>query len=519
MSRTPEQRWQRATRYLAQRQVAAARTQLEAMQSLAPSHVLTQLLAARIDWHEGRPRDAASRALAAAQSAPDDADVLGDLIDMLLLVGEFAAAHGLLERPVWQHIEAPGTLLRYADLRRRFGEHAGSLEAFDRLVALRPDDPVLHHYRGQELQFTGRLEEAEAEYEACLALAPGYARAVYPLVRLRRQTRDDGRLGLIEAGLKLVRPGSREHADFEFARYHVLEDLGQTEAAWRALAAANAVMHAQAAHDAALEQQGLQRLCDEAEHRPPQAVATRHPPGPCPIFILGLPRSGTTVLERMLANHSQVASAGELMDFGRQLLRTGNTAASSDADFFARQLTLDFEEVGRGYLAQTRWRAGDKPYFIDKQPGNSMVAGLIHAALPEARILHLVRDPMDVCFSIWRARFGNTYAWSYDFGTLAAHYRLYRRMMAQWHATYPGAIMDVDYAELVRDPAATLRRVMEFCGLAWEAGCEDPTRNTSPVSTLSSAQVREPVHTRGLGQWRRYAEQLEPLRRELALPS
>ena len=153
------------------------------------------------------------------------------------------------------------------------------------------------------------------------------------------------------------------------------------------------------------------------------------------------------LLERMLANHSQIASAGELTDFGRQLLRVANTAPSWDADFFARQLALDFAEVGRGYLAQTRWRASGRPFYIDKRPGNYLVAGLIHAALPEAKILHLVRDPMDVAFSIWRARFGSTYAWSYDFRALATHYGQYRRLMDTWQAAYPGVILDVAYGD------------------------------------------------------------------------
>jgi hypothetical protein len=123
---------------------------------------------------------------------------------------------------------------------------------------------------------------------------------------------------------------------------------------------------------------------------------------------------------------------------------------------------------------------------------------------------------MEACFSIWRARFGNAHAWSYEFGTLAEHYRLYRRLMAGWHAAYPGAVMDVAYADLVRHPAATLRRVLDFCGLPWEAGCEDIEHNTTPVSTLSSPQVREPVHTRAMGLWRRYGDRLEPLRSVIA---
>ena len=513
--RSVARHWERARTYLQQRNLPAASVQLESLRALAPDDARTHALTAQFFLMQGRPRDAATHALAAAQAVGDDTLVLGDLVETLLQVGESAAAHDLLQRPVWQHASDADTLLRYADLRRRFGEHAQALAAFDRLVALRPDDGMLRRHRGQELEFLGRLVEAEAEYKACLARLPGYGRAAYSLVRLRKQSRGDPHLAMIDAGQRHTRPGSAAHADFDFARYHVLEDLGQNDAAWQALAAANATMHALAATDVARELAGTQHFCEQAAARPPRVSSVRHD-GPHPIFIIGLPRSGTTLLERMLANHSQVASAGELTDFGRQLLRVANTAPGWDADFFARQLALDFGEVGRGYLAQTRWRAGEKPFYIDKRPGNYLVAGLIHAALPQAKILHLVRDPVDVAFSMWRARFGSTYAWSYDFRALATHYGQYRRLMDTWQAAYPGAILDVAYSDLVGAPAATLRRVLQHCGLAWEDGCEDITRNTLPVSTLSSAQVREPLHANALGHWHRYERQLEPLRQLLS---
>lgn len=511
MSRSVSRHWQRARAYLQQRNLAAAQVQLESLLALAPDDARTRLLAARMAWHVGHPRDAAEHALAASRVADDDVEVLGELVEVLLQAGESAAAHDLLGRSIWEQVEAPDALLRYADQQRRLGQHAEALAAFDRLVGLRPNDGTLYRHRGQQREFVGRLQEAESDYLKCLALDPGHARAAYSLVRLRRQSHDDNHLALVESCLARVRPGSQQHADFEFARYHVLEDLGQFDAAWRSLATANAGMHAYAAADAARELEGMRCFRELVKAHPPREVSARHE-GAQPIFILGLPRSGTTVLERMLANHPQVASAGELTDFGRQLLRAGNTVAGWDGDFFTRQLQLDFAEVGRGYLAQTAWRAGVKPFYVDKRPGHYMVAGLIHAALPEARILHLVRDPMDACFSIWRARFGNTYAWSYDFRTLAAHYDEYRRLMDVWHAQYPGAIMDVSYADLVHHSTATLDRVLDFCGLARESGCADLTRNAGPVSTLSSAQVREPVHARSLGLWQRYAAPLQPLR-------
>jgi hypothetical protein len=258
-------------------------------------------------------------------------------------------------------------------------------------------------------------------------------------------------------------------------------------------------------------------LCDEHFLGAGDGAAVED--GPKPIFIVGMPRSGTTLLDRILGNHSEIASPGELPDFPNQLRWTADMYGADPGTGIVEARLLDrlrggfdYRLLGQRYLQQSRWRAGGKSFYIDKLPANFILAGIIHRALPGARILAMRRDPMDVCYSNWKAYFGDSYAYSYGIETLAAHYIQYRKVVSHWQSVMPDAVMDVDYAALVDDPEAVTANVLGFCGLPYEAGCVDITRNRQPVSTLSSPQVREKIHRRALGEWRRYEKQLEPLR-------
>lgn len=502
--------WARAQRYLAQGDLAPALATLDSMRTRMPGHARTHLFAAQIAWRNDDVRMAAGEALEAARAAGEKPEEVLDVAEVLLLTGEVAAAHACLDRLSHDAIDSNELRVRCADLRQEFGEHDASLALLDRALPIAPRDAQLHFYRAQQLAFLGRLKEAETEYAASLDLVPSYGRAALPLVRMRRQTTQDNQLRRLETGRAAVASGTRDHAAFEFARYKLFEDLQQYEDAWTALASANAIMSAQSGRDSARQHMALQSLYDTtAEFPSPQANSIHA--GPQPIFVIGLPRSGTTVLERLLGNHAEVASAGELASFGQQLRWAANHRHIHDRVFAERVGHLDWAELGKRYLAQTQWRAGGKRYFIDKQPVNWMVAGWIRAALPAARIVHMVRDPMDVCFSNYRAMFGDAYSWSYRVDSLARHYHDYRRFMARWHELVPGAILDVSYAGLISNTEDTLREVLAFCGLEWQPACADITLNSRPVSTLSAAQVHEPLHARSVGAWQPYGEHLAGL--------
>ena len=511
-----ERLWLRAQQYIASDQITAAKITLESLLKRDPSRTDARMLLAATILNEGRVREAAAHALAAAQTLPDDADAVGATAHCLLRLGEMVAARDCLNRPGAINTSDGRLLTVLAHAQQKLGDHRAALALMDRAQAAGYDTADFHYYRGLQLQFNGRIGEAQRELEEGLRLGLTIGLASWTLARMRKQTPEANHLQHIRRRLESVERGSEDHGALEFALSKELEDLGHYDDAFAALARGNAIMYARQPHDIAREQVLFDKLIagTPADSLRPHDVKFT---GPQPIFIVGMPRSGTTLLDRILDNHSLVVSTGERDDFPRQLRWCADRYAQEllDDALIARLDQIDYAELGRRYLQQTQWRAEGKPYYLDKLPSNALLVGLIHRALPQAPILHMVRDSMDVCFSNYKALFGGTHRYSYDLLALAAHYGEYRRLMLHWHAALPGRAYDVSYSELVTNPDATVRGILAYCGLPYESGCTDLSRNTTAVSTLSSAQVREPIHARALGEWRRYERQLAPLQAAL----
>ena len=233
--------------------------------------------------------------------------------------------------------------------------------------------------------------------------------------------------------------------------------------------------------------------------------------------MLGQPRTGTTLIERIITSHHQVHSAGELQQFG---LATRRVCKYSDprrfsAELFRRAARADPHAIGTMYLQTTARMRGNTPFFVDKLPVNYLNLPLILAALPNAKIVHLVRGPMDACFASFKQLFADAYLHSYEQGEMARHHVRYRELMAHYRACFPGRIIDISYEDTAHDTESNARRLIEALGLEWDDACLHFHQSPSGVATASAVQVREPAHTRSIGRWRRYESQLAPMRREL----
>lgn len=520
-----DRRRRRARNYIETGQLAAAQATLESLVQHVPHDASARMDLADVMFRRGQLRASTAQLLQVAKALPDDAGLIVELARRLHASGETLAARTCLN-----HLAAvPGlpaqALAAQADLRWTLGEHVESKVLMEQAIAAGADTPDDHFRHAMLLQYGGDLAAAQRAFETCLRRWPFFGGAAVALANLRRQTPETHHLDFLHEQLRRI-PQDSPHrgdnlvrAEFEAAVFKELDDLGRYDEAWSALAHSNALMHALNPYDAAAETALCDALISQADAVRAIPTSLGSPPdGPVPIFIVGMPRSGTTLLDRMLSNHSEVVSAGEINDFQRQLLcvtdvAPGGMQASLEA--IGRVGRVDFAELGARYLQQTQWRAHGHRYYIDKLPTNIQMVPFIRRALPHAPILHMVREPMDVCFSNFKAMFGNISAYSYDLDALAHFYAQYVRQVHHWHATLPGAMCDVSYAALVTEPEATLGRVLEHCGLNVEAGCLQPERNSAPVATPSSVQVREPVHTRALGQWRHYAGHLQGLRAAL----
>ena len=298
-----------------------------------------------------------------------------------------------------------------------------------------------------------------------------------------------------------------DQTHLHFALGRIYGDLGQYQQSFRHLVEGNALKRKQLAYDeaAVLARFDVTRSLFSAEVM--EERAGLGDPSDAPVFILGMPRSGTTLVEQILASHPEVHGAGELGDFEIAVASLGD-ADGTPPDVGGEELRA----IGARYVERVRALAPAARRITDKMPGNFRFAGLIHLALPNARIIHTSRDPVDTCLSCFSILFGGDQPYSYDLGELGRYYRAYASLMAHWRAVLPkGFMLEVRYEALVADFEPQARRIVAHCGLAWDNSCLDFHTAARPVRTASSAQVRRPIYQSSVGRSRPYAGMLRPL--------
>jgi len=483
-----------------------------------PTHTEGMRLLADIAVRLGILEDAEILLENAVRFEPDNIQLRLDFIQVLRKRQKFSAALAEAEA---LHARDPANPLFQSHLaieRMQTGDFAGALELFDGVLETLPGDPATLTSRGHALKTWGRQEAAIESYRAACKARPAQGDAWYALANLKTYRFSDADLAEMrsrEAG-RAATVTDRIH--FCFALGKALEDRGDIDASFEYYERGNALKRAQSRYTT----QGM-----EAEFAAQKAVCTQElfaarcgagHPAPDPIFIVGLPRAGSTLIEQILASHSQVDGTLELPNILSLSQRLRGRDRSEGGAYPGILKTLSDDELsalGAEYIKSTRIHRQGAPFFTDKMPNNFRHIGLIHLILPNAKIIDARREPMACCWSGFKQLFAEGQEFTYGLDEIGRYYRAYVDLMEHWDTLLPGKVLRVQHEDLVADLEGQVRRLLDHCGLSFEPACLDFHKTDRAVRTASSEQVRQPINTKGLDAWKKFEPHLQPLEKAL----
>jgi tetratricopeptide (TPR) repeat protein len=401
----------------------------------------------------------------------------------------------------------------YAAACAGLGEHEPAIAVYRRLLAGSPQSAELHVALGHCLKAAGRRKEAAESYQMAAAARPDFGDAWWSLANLKTYRFSQDEIAHMRAAesAPAAQPVDRYHLCFALGK--AFEDAREYAESWQFYERGNALKRAESRYRPDITEASTRRQIEVCTAQFFAARVGAGLPDPDAIFVVGLPRSGSTLIEQILASHSQVDGTQELPDIQR--IASEVCGKQSDPGVLAGLAPEEFRRLGERYLADTRVYRGNGPFFIDKMPNNFRQIGLIHLMLPNARIIDVRREPVACCFSNLKQLFARGQEFTYSIEDIARYYRRYLELMRHWDAVLPGRILRVCYEDVVEDLEGNVRRILEFCGLEFEPACLEFYKTARSVRTASSEQVRQPIFRDGLFQWRNYESWLGPLKDSL----
>ena len=404
----------------------------------------------------------------------------------------------------------------YASASVGLGEHDRAIALYRKLLQDAPGAADLHLSLAHSLKTQGRQTDAIDAYRAATAARPNFGDAYWSLANLKTYRFDDDEI--VRMHTEEASPATplvdRYHLNFALGK--AFEDRGDYAQSWRHYEQGNALKRSESRYRPDIIETNTRRQIEVCTRELFEGRANVGDPSPDPIFIVGLPRAGSTLLEQILASHSQVEGTQELADIPRIVLDLQGRDLNLDDPRYPGVLAdmqpEDFRKLGEKYLRDTRIYRGNKPYFIDKMPNNFRHLGLIHLMLPNAKIIDARREPMACCFSNLKQLFATGQEFTYSIEDIARYYRTYLDLMQHWDEVLPGRVLRVYHESVVDDLESNVRRILDFCGLPFEPACLEFHKTERSVRTASSEQVRRPIFRDGVDQWVKYEPYLDPLK-------
>ena len=510
----------RAAGAMVRKDLPRAEALLKAHLRKAPTDVPAIRMLAEVAARHGRDDDAEKLLERCLELAPSFTPALYNYAVLLNRRNESARALPAIERLLAAEPRHPGYRNFHAVLLSRLGDYERAAQIYAELLREYPSHAKVWLSYGHTLKTEGNLQEGVAAYRRSIALEPAFGEAYWSLANLKTFHFEPEEVAAMEAKSADPAVSDVDRLHLHFALGKACEDAGDWATSFSHYEKANALQRARFHYDPDRNTERLRHLRATLTREFFAARAGGGCPSPDPIFIVGLPRAGSTLIEQILASHSQVEGTMELPEIiamARDLrAESESQAVGAYIDLLATLDAARRRELGERFIAGTRvYRKTDRPYFIDKMPNNFLHIGMIHLVLPNAKIIDARRHPLACCFSNYRQHFASGQRFAYDLTDLGRYYRDYVALMAHFDAVLPGRIHRVVYERMVEDTEAEVRRLLDYCGLPFEAACLRFFENERAVRTPSSEQVRQPIYREAVDQWRHYDAWLDPLKAEL----
>jgi len=483
----------------------------------APDDIEAMRVLAQVAHRNDFSKDAALLLEAVLAKAPEYRAARHDYVLALIAQHRHRQAREQVEILIAAEPANPGHRMTLASILVGQGSTEDAIELYRQLIRQRPGDPELHVSLGHALKAQGRRAEAELSYREAPKLRPNYGNAYWSLANLKTYRFTDAELAAMRAQLDAPRTSLEDRYHLCFALGKGLEDRGAFAESFLYYARGNALKKEECTFQPQVLEQTLERQADLCTAG---FFAERRGYGcedPSPIFIVGLPRAGSTLLEQILASHSQIEGTMELAEVPRLASTLDRHASGARYPGVLAQVSADdCRGFGEAYLRDTTYyRPAGKRFFIDKMPNNFRHVSLIHLMLPNAKIIDARREPMACCFSNFKQLFASGLQFTYSLQDIARYYRMYVGIMDHWDRVLPGRVLRVQHEDVIDDLEGSVRRILDHLGLEFEPACVDFHRTERRVHTASSEQVRRPINREGVDQWRNFEPWLGELRAAL----